>query len=330
MKYAAVIATVSAYASENYCPAEGACYTGSGKWDSTNNSVECTYNPNSGCIVPTCEATGLKATFSTDLFHTNEKNSGTFAEQLSAGKRSLTVQSGTNKGNTLSSSGNCSYSVNANGDIDIDWSFEKCSAYMDLNLDGDNIVYTAKIQADGNTAADDTSTVIEFYIDTDAAASCSYPKHITVDAESFWINQEDVEASQNAAGDLDGEFGCKFYSDASRDANSEITSTNIVNMGVNIYGEVTSTALLGLSYKLTDVTISNNSGDEFSPIANSAGDPLVNGAITSDNPAETGNNILFEYLSFGFEQNTGKDQNQVSIKCHISLTVPDSDEEGSS
>merc|ERR1711933_278099 len=244
-----------------------------------------------------------------------EKNSGTFAEQLSAGKRSLTVQSGTNKGNTLSSSGDCSYSVNANGDIDIDWSFEKCSAYMDLNLDGDNIVYTAKIQADGNTAADDTSTVIEFYIDTD-------------DAESFWINQEDVEASQNAAGDLDGEFGCKFYSDENRE--DEITASNIVNMGVNIYGQVTSTALLGLKYELTDVVISNADGDTFSPIQNSAGDPLVNGAITSANPAATGDDILFEYLSFGFEDNTGKDQNQVNIKCHISLTVPDSDEEGSS
>merc|ERR1711933_47371 len=196
MKYAAVIATVSAFASDGYCPA-GSCYKDSGTWNPTSNGVTCTYDPDSNCIVPTCSASGLAATFSPDLFHTNE-------------------------------------------------------------------------------------------------------------------------------------FGCKFYSDESRAASSEITSTNIVNMGVNIYGEVTSTALLGLSYKLTAVTISNNSGDEFSPIANSAGDPLVNGAITSDNPTETGNNILFEYLSFGFEQNSGKDQNQVNIKCHISLTVPDSDEEGSS
>merc|ERR1711897_97426 len=240
-----------------------------------------------------------------------EKNSGTFAEQLSAGKRSLTVQSGTNKGNTLSSSGDCSYSVNANGDIDIDWTSENCSAYMDLNLDGDNIVYTAKIQADGNTAADDTSTVIEFYIDTDAAASCSYPKHITVDAESFWINQEDVEASQNAAGDLDGEFGCKFYSDENRE--DEITASNIVNMGVNIYGQVTSTALLGLSYKLTDVIISNTK-DTFSPIAGKVANSLVDAQITSGNPEPTGTDILFNYLSFGFEANSGTDQNQVSIQ----------------
>jgi len=328
MKYAAVIATVSAFASDNYCPA-GVCYKDSGTWNPTTNDVTCTYDPASKCIVPTCSASGLAATFSPDLFHTNEFNSGNFGAQLLAGKRSITVQSGSDAGATLSQSGECSYSVDASGTVSIDWSFEKCSKYMNLELDNGNIVYTAKIQADGNKATDDTSNVIEFYIDTDAAASCSYPAEITVE-KSFWINQEDVDASQNAAGDLDGEFGCKFYSDASRDANSEITSTNIVNMGVNIYGEVTSTALLGLSYQLTDVTISNNAGDEFSPIANSAGDPLVNGDITSDNPTATGNNILFEYLSFGFEQNSGKDQNQVSIKCHISLTVPDSDEEGSS
>jgi len=326
MKYAAVIATVSAFASENYCPA-GSCYKDSGKWNPTSNDVTCTYDPDSNCIVPTCSASGLAATFSPDLFHTNEFNSGNFGAQLLAGDRSITVQSGTDKGATLSQSGECSYSVDASGTVSIDWSFEKCSKYMNLELDNGNIVYTAKIQADGNKATDDTSSVIEFYIDTDAAASCSYPAEITVE-KSFWINQEDVDASQNAAGDLDGEFGCKFYSDENRE--DEITSTNIVNMGVNIYGEVTSTALLGLSYKLTAVTISNNSGDEFSPIANSAGDPLVNGAITSDNPAETGNNILFEYLSFGFEENTGTDQNKVNIKCHISLTVPDSDEEGSS
>jgi len=325
MKYAAVIATVSAFASDNYCPAEGACYTDSGTW-TANDSVTCTYDPASKCIKPNCSATGLSATFSPNLFHTNEKNAGSFSDQLTAGKRSLTVQSGTQavKGNTLSNSGNCSYSVNADGDIEIDWSFAQCSDHMDLKLDNGNIVYTAKIQADGNLATDDTSSVIEFYIDTDAAASCSYPAEVTVN-KSFWINQEDVDASQNAAGDLDGEFGCKFYSDESREDQYEITSTNIVNMGVNIYGKVTSTALLGLSYKLTDVTISNEAGDEFSPIANSAGDPLVNGDITSPNPAATGNNILFEYLSFGFEENSGKDQNQVNIKCHISLTVPNSD-----
>jgi len=321
MKYAAVIATVSAFASDNYCPAGGACYTDSGTW-TANDSVTCTYDPASNCIVPTCSATGLAATFSPDLFHTNEFNSGNFGAQLLAGKRSLTVQSGTKAGNTLSDTGNCSYSVDAStGTISINWSFEKCSDHMDLKLDNGNIVYTAKIQADGNSGAtDDNNNVIEFYIDTDAAASCSYPAEVSV-TNSFWINQEDVEASQNAAGELDGEFGCKFYTEADLNPASEITSSNIVNMGVQIYGQVTSTELLGLKYELTDVIISNNAGDTFSPIANSAGDPLVSGAITSDNPEDTGTSILFEYLSFGFEQNSGKDQNKVSIECKISLKV---------
>jgi len=321
MKYAAVIATVSAFASENYCPA-GSCYKDSGKWNPTSNDVTCTYDPDSNCIVPTCSASGLAATFSPDLFHTNEFNSGNFGAQLLAGDRSITVQSGTDKGATLSQSGECSYSVDASGTVSIDWSFEKCSKYMNLELDNGNIVYTAKIQADGNKATDDTSSVIEFYIDTDAAASCSYPAEITVN-KSFWINQEDVDASQNAAGDLDGEFDCKFFTDANLDPSTEINANNIVNMGVPIYGQVTSTALLGLSYELTDVIISNTK-DTFSPIAGKVANSLVDAQITSGNPEPTGTDILFNYLSFGFEANSGTDQNQVSIQCKISLTVPSS------
>jgi len=324
MKYAAVIATVSAFASDNYCPAGGACFTDSGTW-TANDSVTCTYDPASNCIVPVCSATGLAATFSPDLFHTNEFNTGTFGDQLNAGDRSLTVQSGNAPGTTLSQNHpDCPYSVDASGNVAIDWSFEKCSGFMDLELKNNKIVYTAKIQADGNSGAtDDNNNVIEFYIDTDAAASCSYPTEITVN-KSFWINQEDVEASQNAAGDLDGEFDCKFFSDASLAADTEINADNIVNMGVKIYGQVTSTALLGLSYELTDVIISNTK-DTFSPIEDKVANSLVDAQITSGNPEPTGTDILFNYLSFGFEANSGTDQNQVSIQCKISLTVPTSD-----
>jgi len=321
MKYAAVIATVSAFASENYCPAGGACYTDSGKWDSISNSVECTYDTNSGCIVPTCEATGVKATFSPDLFHTNEENTKSFGDQIKAGDRELTVTTGTAAGTVLSQTGTCPYSVDASGNIAIDWSFASCSQYMKVELVNGKIVYTAGIQALGNSGTNGNS-VIEFYIDTDAAASCSYPAEITVN-KSFWINQEDVDASQNAAGDLDGEFDCKFFTDANLDPATEINADNIVNMGVPIYGQVTSTALLGLSYELTDVIISNTK-DTFSPIEDKVANSLVDAQITSANPAATGTDILFNYLSFGFEANSGTDQNQVSIQCKISLTVPSS------
>jgi len=320
MKYAAVIATVSAFASENYCPAGGACYTDSGKWNPTSNSVECTYDTNSGCIVPTCEATGVKATFSPNLFHVNEQNQKSFGDQIKAGDRDLTVTTGTGAGDVLSQTGQCPYSVDTSGNIAIDWSFASCSQYMKVELVNGKIVYTAGIQALGNSA--ENNSVIEFYIDTDAAASCSYPAEITVE-KSFWINQEDVDASQNAAGDLDGEFDCKFFTDANLDPSTEINANNIVNMGVPIYGQVTSTALLGLSYELTDVIISNTK-DTFSPIAGKVANSLVDAQITSGNPEPTGTDILFNYLSFGFEANSGTDQNQVSIQCKISLTVPSS------
>jgi len=321
MKYAAVIATVSAFASENYCPAGGACYTDSGKWNPTSNSVECTYDTNSGCIVPTCEATGVKAIFKPDLFHVNEQNQKSFGDQIKDGDRELTVTTGTAAGTVLSQTGPCPYSVDNNGNIAIDWSFASCSQNMKVELVNNKIVYTAGIQALGNSGTNGNN-VIEFYIDTDAAASCSYPAEITVN-KSFWINQEDVDASQNAAGDLDGEFDCKFFTDANLDPSTEINANNIVNMGVPIYGQVTSTALLGLSYELTDVIISNTK-DTFSPIAGKVANSLVDAQITSGNPEPTGTDILFNYLSFGFEANSGTDQNQVSIQCKISLTVPSS------
>ena len=50
------------------------------------------------------------------------------------------------------------------------------------------------------------------------------------------MNQEDVNALGESEGDLAGEFECAFYADKKR--KNRIKGNNIVNMGVQVYGQV--------------------------------------------------------------------------------------------
>lgn len=315
MKYAALIATAAAYASEKICPSTE-CYTQSEPW-SENGDVTCDYNPDSGCLTVGCTSSNLAATFTPKLFHSNLFSSKSFAQQVADGDRTIVITSG--NGGELADNGPCSYSVNGDN-IEIDWSYENCNQFMDLSLsdDGESVVYKVTLEANGNTA--ENNDVIEFYVDTDVSASCSYPAKVTVNAEGFWINQEDVEAFSSNSSNLEPIFDCEFFADEAR--TDQIGSDNIVNMGVNIFGKVTSvTPLPGLSYSLTDVRIFNTEGDEFYPIEDSNTNALVNAGFTGDNNAATGSDILFNYLSFGFEDNTGKNQNSVNIECSVKLSV---------
>lgn len=271
-------------------------------------------------MVVNCATDRLKATFKPKLFHTNAENDDSFGLQLISGHRKIVATSGA--GQELNyNTGSCLFTV-VDNNVEIDWSYSECSHLMDLSEDPQNIIYTVTIEANGNSGTNGDD-VIEFYVDTDVSASCAYSRDIIVDAAGFWINQEDVEAAQNAAGKLEPIFGCNFYADQARDADSQIDSESIVNMGVKIYGEVSSTtALPGLSYELTDVVISNpESSDTYSPIENGDADTLVQAAFETSNPAQTGSDVLFNYLSFGFETDSGTDQNNVKIECKISLTV---------
>merc|ERR1711868_42394 len=88
-------------------------------------------------------------------------------------------------------------------------------------------------------------------------------------------------------------------------------------MGDTIYGEVTSNALHGLSYKLNKVTVSdaNNNQLSFDVIENGGSVAAVNSNIVND--ADTGDNINFDWMSFGF---AGKsDQNKLEIQCFVDL-----------
>merc|ERR1719153_1471674 len=66
------------------------------------------------------------------------------------------------------------------------------------------------------------------------------PCGFTVDADGFYVNQEDMVASGSGMGDLKDLFDCKFYSDRAR--RNEILEHNIVNMGEQLYGAATSKA----------------------------------------------------------------------------------------
>merc|ERR1712154_584566 len=165
---------------------------------------------------------GIDATFSADLFHTNLENGDSFMDQLSAGHRSISCN-----GMELSEGGQCGYTVNADG-VNVNWNYAACGVSPSMNA----------------------NETIEFYVDTSVSATCEYDPFVKVDADGFWVNQEDVDAAGDASGSLKGCFDCNFYADADR--NNLIGADNIVNMGENIYGEVNAKCEgNGLLYKLS-------------------------------------------------------------------------------
>ena len=50
------------------------------------------------------------------------------------------------------------------------------------------------------------------------------------------MNQEDVKALGESEGDLTDQFECAFYAEKKR--KNRIKGNNIVNMGVQVYGQV--------------------------------------------------------------------------------------------
>merc|ERR1712115_85255 len=150
-------------------------------------------------------------------------------------------------------------------------------------------------------------------------ASCAYNSKVVVNADGFWVNQEDVDAAGSAMGKLDETFNCKFYDDEAR--SNQILSNNIMNMGEMIYGQVTSDALTGPSYELVGVTVTNANNLAMSyPVIN-GGVPSADVHASSDGSAETGQSVNFSYLSFGFESDTGTNQNDLNIECAVNLFI---------
>ena len=317
---AAVLATV-VHGQENWdiCPSDhtnnkGGCYTQDIGWIDGSSNVKCTMT-NEDCMSVTCSAETITADLRADLFHTNSKNQETFMKQLQDGHR--TLERTDNPGVALVEGELCGFEVTATGVKLNAWPYDDCNVAPTMNAQGD-IVYTVSVISKGN--APDIPT-IEFYVDTKVEASCKYPSKVVVDADGFWINQEDVQAAEENAGNLASTIECKFYEDAQYQ--NPIGSNHLINMGKTIYGRVESTALAGLSYDLVGVTVTNANdlAMSFPVIANGVPDTMVN--AQSDGSAETGQNVNFSYWSFGFETATGTDQNELKIQCEVNLKITD-------
>merc|ERR550532_222889 len=123
--------------------------------------------------------------------------------------------------------------------------------------------------------------MIEFYVDTTVDVSCTYCNSFSIKGDGFWINQEDVEMTQNAVGKLDSLFNCNLYADSAR--KNKIEEHNIVNMG------------------------------EFLVIDGGQPQSVVKAALPSGDTANTGESLLFEYLSFGFDNLS--EQNELDHTC---------------
>merc|ERR1712003_93282 len=143
----------------------------------------------------------------------------------------------------------CGYVLTSTGVKLTNWKYGLCGVAPTMNAQGD-IVYTVSVISKGNAPG---IPDIEFYIDTKVEASCKYDSKIVVDADGFWINQEDVQAAKENQGNLASTIECKFYNDPGYE--NQIGVDHLVNMGQTIYGRVESTALAGLSYDLVGVTV---------------------------------------------------------------------------
>ena len=315
---AAVLATVAHGQQGNWdiCPSDhrnggNGCYTQDVPWVDENSNVSCTMT-NKACMSVTCDAESLEADLRADLFHTNLKNPADFMQQLQAGHRTLER---TDTGAALVQNASaCGYKITSTGVKLTNWKYGLCNVAPTMNAQGE-IVYTVSVISKGNAPNIPT---IEFYVDTKVEASCKYPSKVIVE-HGFWINQEDVEAAEENAGNLASTIECKFYEDAQYQ--NPISSDHLINMGKTIYGRVESTALPGLSYDLTGVTVknANDLAMSYPVIANGVPDTTVN--AISDGSAETGQNVNFSYWSFGFESQTGTDQNELKIQCEVDLKI---------
>ena len=99
---------------------------------------------NAQCLNVSCSASGLNVFLREDLFHTNQHNTDSFADQLLNGDAVLKVN-----GQAVPLSGPCSFSKEANG-IRLDWPYDLCDITPSMSADGKNIIYALSVSSAGN------------------------------------------------------------------------------------------------------------------------------------------------------------------------------------
>jgi len=299
---------------------QGGCYTQVGRWSASDNdadAIQCNMT-NEECLSVSCDYAGISANFRADLFHTNLENTASFVQQIRDGHRDLVIN-GVDKSNAEGEA--CGWTASADG-IAVNWNYNLCQDDISPSMnDAGKIQYTLDVSSNGNAPGYDD---VEFYVDTNAVASCQYDTHVKVEADGFWVNQEDVEAYDNAEGSLKQCFECKFYADEER--NNQIQEHNIVNMGEKIYGTVISKCdIPGLEFKLRRLDVCDASSNDkgcVQVIKGGRGKPLFDSQINNSfRPFGQTQNL--NYLSFGFENLSN--QNALDIKCRIKIQVAPED-----
>merc|ERR1712025_850362 len=298
-------------AEDSLCPSEK-CYKQNTQWmhnEDPATDIECEMN-HGDCLSTRCSTRSMTVTLDTELFHANSYKAGKFIELLKTGDRTLRLN-----GQELT---DADWSDNGSDGIVVEVDYAKWSVqpFMTTENGKNYINYKASFASMGND--DDTSDVIEFFVDHTIDASCKYDPEVKVDA-SFWVNQEDVFMNIAEDGKLDELFSCKFFEDADR--KNEIKKHNIVNMGEMLYGQVDSdTVLFGLGYELSGVIVSDpqNAANTYDVVANA--DTVSYSVDPVNSQASTGSDILFEYLSCGFENTARQMATKTNSRSNARLT----------
>ena len=295
---------------DGLCPSSK-CYHQNDQWyHGKDTSITCTMN-NEDCLKTTCSMSGMTVELDVDLFHTNDQNADSFVNQLKAGTRNLSMNGVDLPSNAWTASGGIIT-------VNVDYAGSNVSPTSSTDSNGKKFIhYAVSFASDGNHPG---FPVIEFYVDTQINAECKYSADVIMEADGFWVNQEDVSMDLSADGDLSAECDCKFYEDAAR--TNQIMAHNIVNMGEMLYGEVSCNKMHGLNYKLTGVDVSdpNDANNTYDVVANAATVSYAVNPLTG--VAATGDNVDFEYLSFGFQSyGGGGNQNEVNVQCSVELEL---------
>ena len=323
---------------------DSGCYVQNLQWDgSGQQNIQCDMlNPL--CLDVTCSPTGMTAKLRADLFHTHQLNLDTIQQQLIAGGtavggtgRDLLVN-GIRVPHQSQTQNTDLYFTVTNEFVVVNWSYQSTQVAAVASLDhldscageGDNAIgYTISFTAPGNSAENNQD--IEFYVDTTVHATCQYCTNFDIEAENFWVNQEDVNAIQQDYGSLAPLFDCKLFSDSNRQPGSEVkemkvnqmlsfklTDDNIVNMGETIYGEVTSSENLpNVKYRLVEFKVTDGTNPQNSYNVVDANVAQTDVSASKDPDADTGSSLFFQYMSFGFQGNAN--QNVLINQCKIEL-----------
>ena len=119
----------------------------------------------------------------------------------------------------------------------IDWKYGECDFDLELVKNEESacqerIHYSVSLRAEFV----DSSDVIEFSVQSDVTATCSYCSTISLESSGMHVNAEDLFVNDPGFGRFDNLFQCKFYTDQAH--SDEILSNNMINMGTKVFGAV--------------------------------------------------------------------------------------------